>query len=84
MSQPTTHELRVDDHMKVGDIEESKLPAGYKSGSEMSPVSSNAEGQAKHSAGIDEEVANFFAAQGDKEIGKCLTRSCVKWLSHKS
>jgi hypothetical protein len=78
MAQSGVHELRVDDHMKLGDIEDSKLPAGYKSDSDMSPVSSNTGEKVQHNAGIDAEVANFFAAQGDKPIGECLFRSFIE------
>ncbi|KAF8756394.1 MFS general substrate transporter [Rhizoctonia solani] len=62
------HELRIDDHMKVGDIEDSKLPDGYKNDEEMSPVSSKSGDGVGHNAGIDSEVANFFAAQEGKNI----------------
>ncbi|CAE6341464.1 unnamed protein product [Rhizoctonia solani] len=68
MSQPTAHELRIDDHMKMGDIEDGKLPAGYKSDEEMSPVSSKTADGVDHNAGIDAEVANFFAAREGKNI----------------
>ncbi|CUA71692.1 putative transporter C1773,15 [Schizosaccharomyces pombe 972h-] [Rhizoctonia solani] len=68
MSQPATHEVRIDEHTKVGDIEDSKIPAGYKSDEEMSPVSSKTGDEVQHTAGIDAEVTNFFAAQGDKPI----------------
>ncbi|QRV84106.1 major facilitator superfamily transporter [Ceratobasidium sp. AG-Ba] len=67
MSKTDVTELRVDDNLKQGDIEDAKLHPDYRSDSNMSPVSSNAGGQAHH-AGIDAEVANFFAAQGDKKI----------------
>ncbi|CCO29287.1 putative transporter C417,10 [Rhizoctonia solani AG-1 IB] len=67
MSQPAARELRIDDHMKV-DIEDSKLPAGYKNDGEMSLVSSKTGDGAGHNAGIDAEVANFFAAQEGKNI----------------
>jgi hypothetical protein len=70
MSKANVTELRVDDHMKQGDIEDSKMPADYRSDSNMSPVSSNTGEKAQHNTGIDAEVANFFAAQGQKEIGE--------------
>jgi hypothetical protein len=70
MSKANVTELRVDDHMKEGDIEDSKMPDGYRSESNMSPVSSNTGEKEQHNPGIDAEVANFFATQGQKEIGE--------------
>ena len=70
MSQPATHELRIDNPTKVEDIEDSKIPAGYKSDEEMSPVSSKSGDGVEQNAGIDVEVANFFATRGEKPIGK--------------
>jgi hypothetical protein len=81
MSQPAARELRIDDHMKV-DIEDSKLPAGYKSDGEMSPVSSKTGDGAGHNAGIDAEVANFFAAQEGKNIGKQSIKVLFGYSTH--
>ncbi|KAF8608268.1 MFS general substrate transporter [Ceratobasidium sp. AG-I] len=68
MSKPNVTELRIDDNLKQGDIEDSKVHPDYRSDSNMSPVSSNADGKVQHAAGIDSEVANFFATQGEKPI----------------
>ncbi|KAG9121118.1 hypothetical protein FRC07_003057 [Ceratobasidium sp. 392] len=68
MSKANVTELRVDDHLKEVDLEDSKMPADYRSDSNMSPVSSTAGGKTQPAAGIDAEVANFFATQGDKKI----------------